>query len=287
MGLGAMLASLATEVHAVPQDRAVTELDHDATSTRTAAMELAEGLGATPEEVSAHLARLPERYAATVSPRAVVRHALMCRRKLDPLEVRSRVTPGRDDPEGHEGIDELDVVALDHPGWFATVAGVAALNGGSVVGADAFARDDGVAVDTFSISLPPSAAGSWWARVEGDLSEAAAGRLAVRARVLRQRRGEQQAEGRPSPVPVEITTDLDSSGTATLVEVRTRDRLGALYMIATMFAELHLDLVVARVQTLGDEVVDVFTVRNARGEPVDADHLVELELSIRTALQMS
>jgi [protein-PII] uridylyltransferase len=214
----------------------------------------------------------------------VVRHTLMCRRAPGDAEIRSRVIPGEDDPDGHAGIDELDVVAPDHPGWFATVTGVVALHGGSVVAADAFTRDDGIAVDTFKVEPPAGATGSWWARVEGDLSEAAAGRLAVRARVRRMAGGEQRRLARLPEVTTRISTELDPSGSATLIEVRTADRLGVLYAVATVLAELHLDLVVARVQTIGHEVVDAFSVRNSHGEPLDADHLAELELGIRSAL---
>jgi [protein-PII] uridylyltransferase len=42
--------------------------------------------------------------------------------------------------------------------------------------------------------------------------------------------------------------------------------------------------VVARVQTLGHEVVDVFELRDADGGPLDPDHLAELELAVRAAI---
>lgn len=282
--IASLVASLVTKVRAVLDERRPEEIADGAASTREQALRLAPDLGATAPEVAAHLDLLPDRYAAAVSPRAVVRHTLMCRRAPGSAEIRSRVIPGDDDPEGHAGIDELDVVAPDHPGWFATVTGVVALHGGSVLAADAFTREDGIAVDTFRVEPPQGATGAWWALVEGDLSEAAAGRLAVRARVRRMARSEERRLARVPDVATRISTGPDPSGTATLVEVRTLDRLGVLYALATVLAELHLDLVVARVQTIGHEVVDVFSVRDARGGPLDADHLAELELAIRSAL---
>lgn len=281
-----LVGSLVTKVRAVLDEQCPEDIADGAGDTRLAAVELAEELGATAEEVRAHLEMLPDRYAAAVSPRAVVRHTLMCRQTPGEAEIRSRVIPGEDDPEGHAGVDELDVVAPDHPGWFATVTGVVALHGGSVVAADAFTRADGTAVDTFKIQPPPEITGAWWARVEGDLAEAAAGRLAVRARVLRMARSERRRLARLPEVPTRISTGLDPSGSATLVEVRTLDRIGALYGIATALAELHLDLVVARVQTIGHEVVDAFYLHNSQGEPLDADHLAELELAVGSALEV-
>lgn len=267
-------------------DRNPAEVTDGARTTRSEALRIAADLGARPDDVEAHLARLPERYVAAVSPRAVVRHTLMCQHPLAATEVRSRVLPGDQVPEGHAGIDELDVVALDHPGWFATVSGVVALHGGSVVAADAFGRDDGLAVDTFRVRKPAGAGSAWWARVEGDLGEAAAGRLAVRARVYDKARSERRRLERLPEVETRIHAEPDPSGTSTVVEVHTLDRIGVLYAIATALGELHLDLVVARVETIGHEVVDVFFVRDADGRPLDADHVRELTLAVRAALDM-
>jgi [protein-PII] uridylyltransferase len=189
------------------------------------------------------------------------------------------------DAEGSAApLDELDVVALDHPGWFAKVAGVVALHGGSIVAADAFTREDGLAVDTFRVRPPEGASGSWWAAVEGDLAEAAAGRLAVRARVLRKARAEDRRLSRRPGVPTSVTAGPSSSRPTTLVEVRALDRIGVLYAIAAALAELELDLVVARIQTVGHEVLDVFELRDADGGPLDDDHVTELDLAVRAAI---
>jgi [protein-PII] uridylyltransferase len=69
-----------------------------------------------------------------------------------------------------------------------------------------------------------------------------------------------------------------------VLEVRTLDRIGVLYTIATALAELEVDIVVARVQTIGPEVTDVFYVTDRAGQPLSADHLTELELAVLGAL---
>ncbi len=279
-----LVRTLVTKVRAVLEQRSPDEVADGAVTTAREAQELAEDLGATAEAVREHLAMLPPRYAAAVSPRAVVRHTLMAATRPGPAEVRTRVTPGEDDPDGHEGLDELDVVALDHHGWFAKVAGVLALHGGSILAADAFARQDGLAVDTFKVQPPEGVGGSWWARVEGDLVDAAAGRLAMRARVARKARSDDHRVSKLPDVPTEVTTQDDPSGRATVIEVRALDRSGVLYAIATALSELELDIVVARIQTIGHEVLDVFYVRDADGNPLDDDHLAELRLGVNAAI---
>jgi [protein-PII] uridylyltransferase len=296
-----LVSTLVSKVGAVLDQRPPDAVSDGADRTTREALDLAPELGADPADVAAHVRSLPDRYAAAVSPRAVVRHSLMAATRPGPTEVRTRVTPGErrlgDEPpapspgaaasvprEVHDEPDELDVVALDHAGWFAKVAGVVALHGGSIVAADAFTRDDGLAVDTFRVRPPEGVGGSWWARVEGDLAEAAAGRLAVRARVGRKARTEDRRVARLPAVTTTVTTEPDTAGTSTIVEVHTVDRLGVLYAIATALAELELDIVVARVQTLGYEVVDAFYVRDADGGPLDRDHVHELELAVSSAL---
>jgi [protein-PII] uridylyltransferase len=290
-----LVATLVTKVRAVFDESDPDESPDGAVRTVREAQRLAPELGADPEAVRTHLAMLPSRYANAVSARGIVRHTLLLAKLPGPTEVRTRVTPGDRDrplPDGGEltadateaPLDELDVAARDHPGWFAKVAGVVSMHGGSIVAADAFTRIDGYAVDTFRIRPPDGAGGSWWAAVEGDLHEAAAGRLAIRARVLRRARTDARRVARLPSRATTVTARTPVDGSTTLVEVHTLDRIGVLYAIAAALAELELDLVVARVQTLGHEVVDVFELRDADGGPLDPDHLAELELAVRAAI---
>ena len=282
--VGSLVTTLVRKAAAVLDGSTPDPLGDDAATTARAAQELAVELGATADAVRDHLARMSSRYAAAVTPRAVVRHTLMAATTPATGELRTRVTPGAQDPDGVEGVDELDVVALDAPGWFAKVAGVLALHGGQVLAADAFARTDGIAIDTFRVLRPEGATGSWWARVEGDLVDAAVGRLAVRARVARKARENAPRPGRHPDVATEVTFSDDPAGRSTVVEVRTADRLGVLYAIAGAIAELELDIVVARIQTVGHEATDVFTLRDRTDGPLDPDQCSELELAVIEAL---
>ena len=283
-----LVRSLVAKVAAVLDEKHPDEVADGAVVTAEQAQRLAVDMGTTAGAVRDHLARLPQRYASLVAPRAVVRHTLMAASPLSPNEVRTRVTPGGERPEAVDGLeayDELDVVAADSPGLFAKVAGVLALNGGSIMGASAFTRDDGAAVDTFTVTRPAGAPASWWARVEGDLVDAVAGRLALRARVARRARQEERRLRKLPDVDTTVEVAADESESASVIEVRTQDRVGVLFAITDALAELELDIVVARIQTLGHEVVDVFTVRDALGRPLDADHAGEVELAVGSALE--
>lgn len=281
----ALVSSLVVKVAAVLDSTHPDHVGDGAVVSAQEAQELAAELGSSATQVNDHLRRLPQHYASSVSPRSIVRHAIMSASPLDLAEVRTRVTQGHARQDELTPYDELDVVAADTPGLFAKVAGVLSINDGSIVGASAFTRDDGTAVDTFMVTSPDGAEASWWARVEGDLVDAMAGKLALRARLGRKARAEDRRLRKVPDVATVVTVTSDESGRASVVEVRTQDRTGVLFAITDALAELHLDIIVARIQTLGHEAVDVFTVRTAEGGPLEGSHQDEVDLAVSSALE--
>jgi [protein-PII] uridylyltransferase len=79
---------------------------------------------------------------------------------------------------------------------------------------------------------------------------------------------------------VDIRVLQDASPNSTVVEVRGPDRLGLLYCLAAALSDLDLDIHVAKIDTLGERVVDVFYVRTAWGEKLADDQVAEVERSI-------
>jgi [protein-PII] uridylyltransferase len=67
--------------------------------------------------------------------------------------------------------------------------------------------------------------------------------------------------------------------------VHATDGLGVLYRITSALADLDLDIVGAKVQTLGPQVVDSFFVRSSDGARVtDPAVLTEIERALLHAL---
>ncbi|MGZ6994105.1 MAG: ACT domain-containing protein, partial [Acidimicrobiia bacterium] len=71
------------------------------------------------------------------------------------------------------------------------------------------------------------------------------------------------------PPDARVLVHLEGASGATVVEVRSRDDVGVLFRIARTFTALGLDIHQARAVTLGQEVVDTFYVRDAKGDAVD------------------
>ena len=173
----------------------------------------------------------------------------------------------------------LTVVAPDRPGLFSRVAGVLALHGLEVRSADATSVDD-MALEVFEVTsrFGPMIA---WDRVGSHLEAALTGRLAIEARLAERVRTYAPKASRPDLPPPAVRFDDAASDTATVVEVHARDRVGLLYRVTRAFAEFDLDVRTAKVQTLGELVVDAFYVTHTDGSLVtDRDVRKELERSL-------
>lgn len=160
-----------------------------------------------------------------------------------------------------EGTATISVVAGDRLGLVADCAGVLAAQGLEVLDARAF-TSDGVAFDWFVVrprdvrreDRAP------WTRVSADLMAAAAGTLDVAAAVAaRARRRDERPPPLAAPVPVDVR--IESGHPVSRVEVHGPDSPGVLSRLARVLADAGVDVLGARVVTLGAEVRDVFFVR--------------------------
>jgi [protein-PII] uridylyltransferase len=202
-------------------------------------------------------------------------------RDLEPrLHALVEKARGRVLVEGED--DRVVVVAPDRPGLFCHLAGVLALQGLDVLGADVQSSDPATAVDEFRVSAthgdPPD-----WERFRENVVKVLDGRLALEARLADRARTYNTRLGGDDAVRTEpsVTLHNDASDDASVVEVRTRNAVGVLYRITRAFYDLRLDIRHAKVQTLGDEVIDSFYVVDQRGSKLDDEpRIAELRRAV-------
>jgi [protein-PII] uridylyltransferase len=176
------------------------------------------------------------------------------------------------------------VAAPDRPGLLSAVAGTLALHGMDVRAANV-SGEGGVAVEVFTVEV---ARGTWpdTARLREDLAAVLSDPTALAERL--------SARGRVYPAPrrsaahlpgADVRVDNDASESATVLEVRAPDEVGLLHRITRVLFEASLDVVSARVSTLGELVVDAFYVREAAGAKVtDPDRLGQIIAAIWASL---
>jgi len=230
------------------------------------------------EEVERFLERLPRSYLLAVPPERIARQHAIVAPGLGELEVRTLAGP-----DGRPGTYALTVVASDRPGLLSLIAGALSLTGLSILSAQVFTTEDGVAVDEFEVegAFEADVGEERWREFRTTLRKAIEGRVALEHRVEEKRRRY------PPPrheVPLRIDVHTDASDFFTVVEVGAADRIGLLFDVTRTFAELGLDVHLAKVATYGARVVDAFYVRDVLGRKLDPEQVGELELALRARL---
>jgi [protein-PII] uridylyltransferase len=241
-------------------------------------------------QVARLLATLPDSYPSAMDPDELADELELLADPPGPGGVRYRLDPAGD---GH-GL--VTVCAADRPGTLARTTGVLALHRVSVLRAHAWSTSAGLALQRFAVQAPATLR---WERLGADLDAAWAGRLAVEARLERKARDYRppapvapavrvlpvdrgtRSYRRPSPIDLDVRVLPDESAHSTVVEVRAGDALGLLHAIAAALGDLDLDVRVAKIDTLGDRVVDTFYVRSPWGAKLSDEQADELTLAVR------
>ncbi len=214
-----------------------------------------------------YVGSMPDRYLLASSAQAIVEHATVVR-ALGKEPVSVEIVPS-----SHPEAIELCVVAPDRPGLLALIAAALAASRLEVLAAQVYTRrrSDGTvqAVDLFWVQ----------SRVEGQEGVARALpklRRELRALLVGEAKPE-VALGPHTPgrragpkVTTRVALDHRASREQTIIEVCTADRPGVLFTIANALYELGLTIAVAKINTEGARVADVFYVRESDGTKLDA-----------------
>ncbi len=229
------------------------------------------------------------RYLLNTPPREVVRHLAL----LGDLAGRSGgigaepfVIHTLEQPA--EACVVFTFVGRDRQGLFAEVAGVLALNNINILSAQIYTWRDGTAVDVFRVSSPLDRVDPHrvWEKVRRDLRLTFAGRLPLRERLLRKARPSLLSAARPRSRPPRVAVDNASSDFFTLIEVFAHDSVGLLHRITDTLFQLGLDIRIAKIATRGDQVADVFYVRDGEGQKIIArETMAEIKAELLKAIQ--
>jgi [protein-PII] uridylyltransferase len=230
-------------------------------------------------DVDRFVFRMPRGYFLAVEPDAIARHHRTIAPPLGTNEVRTAAFDG-----GDAATSEVLVVARDRRGLLSQIAGALALGGISILSAQVFTTEDGIAVDLFVVegAFDPVITEARWREFRTSLRRAVEGSISLEHRVA-DKRGHYPPPKVATPLTVRV--DNDASDFSTVIEVGAPDRIGLLHDITLAFAELAVDVHVAKVATFDGRVVDAFYVRDPLGRKVtDAAQLGEIERSVRSRL---
>ena len=219
------------------------------------------------EALDAFFSSMPKRYLLSTPPRVLKRHLEAYTEAQGGVSIHFAGASG--------DYTELTVCTSRRSGTLATVAGVVSAHRCNILSAQINTSREGVTLDVFALqsaaggAIPPSA----MSRVEVDLERALRGDLDV-STLLDQRRSGLRGREVP-PVATVVTVDQGSSSRYTILEVKTRDRVGLLWVIARCLLDAQCEIHVSKIATEGIQVIDVFYVTH-RG---DARKLTDAEAS--------
>jgi [protein-PII] uridylyltransferase len=178
---------------------------------------------------------------------------------------------------------EVTFLAKDRPGLFSDMAGAMALNNINVLSADIYTWHDGTALDVFRVTGPLDTIHpqETWDKLKRDLKNALSDRSSLALRLEKKAAPSILSSSKTPERPPNVVVDNDSSDFFTLIEVFSDDRLGLLYIITHALSTLGLDIRIAKIATKGDQIADVFYVRDLEGQKVEDKNQIE---EIREAL---
>ena len=229
--------------------------------------EVAEGLRSDlpADDITAHLASMPEPYALRTPASEVRRHMLLLNPLPEPGEVRIDVVDG-------DEWSDLVLVTHDQPGLLSLVSGVLALSNISILEARLATRSDGAVVDRFHVEdsvQAGSVPADRWKRVLRDLRSVAAGTLDLESALDTKHHHYRSLVDDTAEPSVRVLGGADH-GTHR-IELRAADRVGLVHDVARVMQAHQIDVRFAKIDTQGGRVVDTFHV--FIGDDADTDLL--------------
>lgn len=233
--------------------------------------------------VDSYLAALPERYAYANEPEWIAKHlelTVAAQGELAKVQVMSE-----DDP-----YVEVAVVAEDRHGLLSLIAASFAASRVKIIGAQVYSfRDpDGAhrALDLFWVRGGTSVrtAHSVLPRVERDLQQLLQGEVSAEEIVSRVAKPSWAQRTVPT-VETRVSIDNRAASDSTVVEVVTRDRPNLLFHLARVITASGFTIELAKINTEGARVADVFYVTDEGGTKVtEFPRIEELKTRITASI---
>jgi [protein-PII] uridylyltransferase len=245
------------------------------------------------DELHAHFEGLPPRYFQIHGVRDIagdlaLTHRFMHHQLTEEERALEPVISWHNEPD--RGYTVLKICTWDRLGLFSKITGSLSAAGINILGSQSFTRDDGIALDTFYVT--DAAGGTMVTKEEKErfeeivLKAFSPDSVNFAALIAKQKMARPLYQSHAGErIPTRIHIDNDSSETRTVIEVETEDRIGLLYTISQVFAELGVDISVAKILTEKGAAIDTFYVTDVAHEKiVDPEQLAEMERRLRQGI---
>jgi [protein-PII] uridylyltransferase len=235
--------------------------------------------------VDAVLNALPPRYVYANAASGIAKHLGVISEALGSVSLVREL-------DTSEPYLEIAIVADDRPGLLSCIAASLAACKVKVIGAQIYSFEvaGGAkrALDMFWVRAGQESSNA--RRLLPKISQYLADVLGGKMESVELVRGEKQSmrwNWRPAPaVATEIFIDNRSATRHTVVEVITQDRRDLLYWLSAAMHREELTIDLAKINTEGERVADVFYVTNRDGSKLDAEQVERVQRRIQSTLAM-
>lgn len=207
---------------------------------------------------------MPERYLLANTPMSVASHLRIALKHEDPLTLDVMHNESR-------GYSRLIITTIDSPGLFSKICGVLSANSINILGAQIYTRKTGEVLDIFQVKSSIAGAvtdSRRWDNVKNDLIDVINGKVKVEKLVEKKCKPSILGKKYKPTIKPAVYMDNDISDTNTVVEIFAQDRIGLLYTISSTLFKQGLYIDVSKISTMGEQVTDVFYVKDIFGQKV-------------------
>ncbi|MBI3736177.1 [protein-PII] uridylyltransferase [Candidatus Sumerlaeota bacterium] len=226
------------------------------------------------------LESVPDRYLQIIRIETIAQHFWMIQRLDEKERIMWELNQGL-------GTSEIVVCSADVPGSFAKTCGAFAAKEMNILSAQIFSTSDGYGINVFQVTDlrgQPLPDGFRLDRLRADLNQVFLEKKTIEELIERYKPKWGVART-SSPRPTEIRVDNDGSQEFTILEVRTGDRPGLLYQIASVLDSHKLNINRAMVSTEAYGVMDVFYVTDLEYNKIhDESRIARLQDDLKRAL---
>ena len=251
------------------------QLDSPAPGTTRAQVLGAVGSGRR-HAVEAHVDGMPEEYLRSTPTDAVLWHLSL----IDQMRAQSNL-----DIRVGEAAQTAAVVGRSRRHFRRIVAESFAANGIDVLEARLTTRVDGIIVDSFQVRddrTGGTVSPERWDRARADIEAAFSGGLDTESKVAA--RAEAYSTVAATGVEPQVTVSIDDASNDGVITIRCADRIGRLAEVLSILRELDLEIRLAKLDSRGGEVIDVFHVPIA-SVPAESSEVRRLEQRIQRLIK--
>ena len=216
----------------------------------------------SPEIISEHADKLPDRYLSCYSSAEIAHHIELARSiEREFLLVEWQIE--------NEIQAKVTVCTKDRYGLFSKMTGSMFLNRLNILQAQIHTWEDGTALDTFWVEDGTKDIERRLQQFKKDLKKIVTGQIPLKD-LLSERVESNGIKQKIIPrVFGEVKINNQDSDFYSIIEVTGEDRLGILYEMTQALTDHGCDIHFARISTLGNRVVDVFYIQDEWGEKIE------------------